>query len=683
MPVTCSWSAFWPVSWLRSVGWLLTGLLLSWVLAGGARAADAGGSLAGPAAALVVGNRPLSATDLAAHIDRLRDPGAQLTLDAVRGAEPARRFDRPGRVVAEGFSDAAHWLRLRLQRGAEAPERWLLRLDRAYLDEVQLHQVLPDGGVLPLRVAGDSVAPVGAMVLRVPAFELDLSRPGVHELYLRVRSGSTLLLPLTLTPGPEVAPALMREYLQIGLFHGAAVVLLLFSLGAAVWLRERLFLYFSGFILANGLLWFTLFGGLRQFAPAWVAGHTNAWAATTLCLAAALGTLLFIELLQVRAFAPRLGRVLSAAVALYALLALGPLLGSDNQFTPLVLRCMLGVQLLVLWPMWRAWRHGPAPARLTVLILLVSGVLTSANSLLTLGWMPAAPLLVQSGPAAHLVHLAGMAVLVVLRVREIRRRSAAAEALAAEAQRLHAHERAARQDQGHLLAMIAHEVRTPVAIIDAALQSLRLLDEDVTPERARRHDRIERALGRMGDLVEMVLTRDRLDVSSWSCEMVPVEPLQVTRDAVATLGATAESRVVLQAQEPLPRVLADERMLRYALLNLIDNALKYSPGEARVQVRLGPAVQGGRVGCLWTVLDQGAGVAASEQDRIFEKYYRSPRAADTPGLGLGLYLVRQIFERQGGRVRAIPAVAGLPGGCFEAWLPTRSAEPGAPAQAAS
>lgn len=245
---------------------------------------------------------------------------------------------------------------------------------------------------------------------------------------------------------------------------------------------------------------------------------------------------------------------------------------------------------------------------------------------------------------------------------------AAAERRVREAEAASDRDRRAFEDQRHLLSMMAHEFRTPLAIIDASLQSLRLLDEEATPERVNRFGRIARAVERMNSLLELVQTRDRLDVAVWTQDLAPCDLADVTADAVDIVGTHAEQRVIVHSAAGVPPLEADHRMLRYALLNLIDNALKYSPRGSRVDVSIKPLQWANRAGLLWTILDQGRGIAAADQERIFERYYRSDETSETAGLGLGLYIVRQIILRHQGWVRAVVGEPGN-GGCLECWLP--------------
>ena len=216
--------------------------------------------------------------------------------------------------------------------------------------------------------------------------------------------------------------------------------------------------------------------------------------------------------------------------------------------------------------------------------------------------------------------------------------------------------------------MIAHEFRTPISIVDASLQSLRLLDENAPVERQSRHDRISRAVARLNDLLELVLTHNRSDVSVWTRSISTVDMEVVTRDAIDIVGPRAAARFAVTVRDDTPDLQADERMLRYALLNLIDNALKYSPRGSRIDISIKPLVFDGREGAQWSILDQGWGIPAADRERVFEKYYRVGERSDVAGLGLGLFLVRQIVQRHEGWVKAIAGEPGN-GACFDCWLP--------------
>jgi len=119
--------------------------------------------------------------------------------------------------------------------------------------------------------------------------------------------------------------------------------------------------------------------------------------------------------------------------------------------------------------------------------------------------------------------------------------------------------------------------------------------------------------------------------------------------AAAEVHAPAGVDLVLTAPEPAPDVAADPDGLRQELVNLVENAIKYSPEGGRVELEL--AQSDGRV--RFAVRDAGLGIPASEHERIFEKFFRlDPNLSrGVGGTGLGLYISREIVRRMGGRIR--------------------------------
>ena len=152
-----------------------------------------------------------------------------------------------------------------------------------------------------------------------------------------------------------------------------------------------------------------------------------------------------------------------------------------------------------------------------------------------------------------------------------------------------------------------------------------------------------------------MLLASRLDAAA--------RPDAVDRVDLLALAAEEGARFDAQVQgEPLV-VAGDERLLRRALRNLLDNARRYGGGE--IAVGVGPAGAGA---VRLAVCDRGRGVPEALRERVFEPFYRLPgHAEQAGGVGLGLSLVRQIAERHGGGVRCEPRDGG--GSCFVLTLP--------------
>jgi signal transduction histidine kinase len=202
-----------------------------------------------------------------------------------------------------------------------------------------------------------------------------------------------------------------------------------------------------------------------------------------------------------------------------------------------------------------------------------------------------------------------------------------------------------------LLANASHELRSPLARLKMAVSMV----EEATPaEREDLRREIDTNIGELDALVEEVLLASRLDASMVIDRQDPVPLL--------ALAAEEASRVQAGAQGDDVQVRGDERLLRRALRNLLENARRYGGDEVEVEV----GRNAGQVEVR--VADRGPGVPDAFRERIFEPFFRLPGHAEREGgVGLGLALVRQIAERHGGSVRCEPRDGG--GTCFTLALP--------------
>lgn len=216
-----------------------------------------------------------------------------------------------------------------------------------------------------------------------------------------------------------------------------------------------------------------------------------------------------------------------------------------------------------------------------------------------------------------------------------------------------------------LLGNASHELRSPLARLKMAVS---MLEEAAPAQRERLRQEIHANIAELDALVEEVLLASRLDAAQDALHKVPVDLLALAAEEAARVQATAEAAgdggggggVAAGALT----VRGDERLLRRAVRNLLENARRYGGDDVQVLVR-GAAPAG------WVelrVCDRGPGVPEAWRERIFEPFLRLPGHAEHEGgVGLGLSLVRQIATRHGGQVRCEPREGG--GSCFTLTLP--------------
>jgi signal transduction histidine kinase len=225
------------------------------------------------------------------------------------------------------------------------------------------------------------------------------------------------------------------------------------------------------------------------------------------------------------------------------------------------------------------------------------------------------------------------------------------------------------------VANASHELKTPVASIRAAAETLRDGAINDPPAAMRFTEQLERESIRLSRIVADLLDLSRLESGSELGDDVHLNALAA--DEVERLEDMAlEHEVALLLQtEPVPRVRGSSRDLALLVRNLIDNAIRYTPSGGDVAVTV--ASEGRRV--LLRVADTGVGIPQRDLPRIFERFYRvdQARSRETGGTGLGLAIVRHVCENHGGEVTVTSELGR--GTTFEVRLPALDATPGAPA----
>jgi two-component system, OmpR family, phosphate regulon sensor histidine kinase PhoR len=201
------------------------------------------------------------------------------------------------------------------------------------------------------------------------------------------------------------------------------------------------------------------------------------------------------------------------------------------------------------------------------------------------------------------------------------------------------------------VANASHELRTPIAAVRSATETIRFGALDDRVAAIRFLDIIERNAQRLQSLVEDMLELSKLESNEFKLKREPVELQRVVPIVLALFRERAEKKGVrLTSDLPFvfPAVDGDARALEHVLSNLVDNAVKYCPAGSRIQV--GGAFDDDRV--ILVVSDTGPGIAAEHLSRVFERFYRidAGRSRELGGTGLGLSIVKHMVEAMRGKV---------------------------------
>jgi signal transduction histidine kinase len=199
------------------------------------------------------------------------------------------------------------------------------------------------------------------------------------------------------------------------------------------------------------------------------------------------------------------------------------------------------------------------------------------------------------------------------------------------------------------VAVASHELRTPLAAVYGAAITLRQQDLDAKA-RDSMLDLIFHQSDRLARIVNDVLWASQLESGRLGTTIEKCDGVELADEVLVEARARLPDGASLElvASGSVPAVEADVEKLRRVLVNLVDNAVKYSPEGGRIRVEIEPA--DGHV--RFAVQDEGLGIPASEQERIFDKFHRlDPNLQrGVSGTGLGLYICRELVLQMNGRI---------------------------------
>lgn len=212
-----------------------------------------------------------------------------------------------------------------------------------------------------------------------------------------------------------------------------------------------------------------------------------------------------------------------------------------------------------------------------------------------------------------------------------------------------------------LLAVVAHEIRSPLSVVQTAAETA--VTRDLSGQQLRDLLEVIRRNANLAMLLtdRLALARD-VEAGAFDLDLIAIDLLALTNETVSDLAPSIAGKreVRVTGSSPVP-VRADETSLREILFNLLLNAAKYSPISSEIEV----SVRAENGTAELVVHDGGPGVAEADRDRIFDKYEQVDRGA--AGVGLGLYISRGLARANGGELAVVPD--GAAGGRFVLTLP--------------
>ena len=559
-----------------------------------------------------------------------------------------------------GFGREPLWLRITVPaalRSDELPQVLVVR--PPYLDRVTFYD--PATGVI--RHAGDFL-PVREDALGSVVFTFEVSpQTKTRDVLVRIESSSTRLVYLEMLPMAEAKIFTRWVEWVTGSFLLLSLVLWVWSVMEWLISRDRVTATFAVQQFMVSLWGFFYLGFARVILGEWFPVGMLSQTATTVT-AVMVGTIFwFFAVLLTEYSSPAwMLRVMRSSLWVLIGLAVFGILGPAHLAHLPLMGINAVVTLMLVWLVLtvlvspKGQPQSPVPKAVILAYVFFYAFVNTIPSLTYLGLIQESRILFYSTMILLLAN--GFVMLVILGVRHRRFRSrheAMATKLILQQEQVRMNEQYL-SDQRQLLAMLAHEIKTPLA-------NLRIWME--AGEKGR--PAMERAIDDMNRVIERCVHSGQLSDQSLAPRMELLDVAELTRFVCSS--SRQPERMLLDLPTDACPAQTDAQILSIVLSNLLDNAYKYSALHSRITLRL-TATTGTQAvnGWRWQIENEVGSTGWPETNKLFEKYYRSPLARKQSGSGLGLFLVKALLELLNGKVTYAPS-DGLVR--FEIWLPAQ------------
>ena len=593
--------------------------------------------------------------------------------------------------IGFGFSNAVYWIKLPLSRTDAAPTEWILEIPYLGLDKISFY------------APGEKEVVSGALAsmesrqfeYRFYSFPIELTNR-TQNYYLRVESNYSITVPLKLYSLPEFNKELISDTLIQALYYGGLLSLLCYNLILFLSVRDRQYLIYSLFTGFTGL---GVFAG-NGYARLYLWPNSINWdliSQNALFGFAGFFAMIFTSLfLNARQNQPRFRIILNMLAGIYLILSLSLIFTHFIEGLPktLIFELMFvttfTASIACLYGSFFAIRRGQTSAYYFALAWGSLAIGAFVASLRAFQFVPSNGFTLyalQIGSGIEML-LFSFALAYRIQAERSMREQAQAEVLVAKQsaievmkesedrleravderterlQQLLISEHEIHEQYVRFGAMIAHEFRNPLNIIEGQASMMELEVESGIDNTQKRTTAIRTATHRLASLFDQWLQSDRLNQPSSRLDLSSIDLVQMLDGLVKTSRIFhPDHRFIFTPKYESLLVKADNDLLQIAILNLIDNASKYSPLDSIINIEL--LVEDG--GVVINVSDQGCGVSENDFDRIFDVYYRAGNEGKVKGTGLGLAFVKKISELHGGRTQ-VRSVLNV-GSTFTIWIP--------------
>ena len=615
-------------------------------------------------------NRPYS---ISGALEILRDSSSRLSLrDILTSDLLSKGFEPIPGFLNKSYTSDTLWVRFDLQRTDAFPTESFLMLGPPPLDFVTIYVQTGDDANNPAAYTefqlGDHLPTLQRPIIHLNfVVPLNLPIERTRRVYIRLKTTSVMNLTGEILPLKDFISQTTRLNLMHEGWFAIAIFVGLISLRLYWRLRDPLYAYYGLYILVLIASRASASGMLAMLWPQQAHYFADITQNVGICL-----TFLFIILFGIKLFGDIAKRweyhflKLALLLSIVAILCI-PFISWGTIFRTILL-VIIPLFCLFSWLSLRLAKRGEGGGWLyffSFFVYSIASIITlmRLSGILSIAWWNAN--ITQIGLVCHLILLA---LALIERLYSIEQKALSAERnakqnainmaaeMTVELRENQEELKKALERQVRFVSMVSHEYRTPLAIIQGNLDLISVFHDDPEGNLSFAVGKMQRAVTRLVEVLEISLGKVRMAEETMTVqkEALLLSPFVAEIMVQAADFWTDRQYVLSNKIDENLNINADSRLMKTALLNLLDNAVKYSQKGSTVEVLLHVIDEAVEI----SVIDQGRGIPVDERKRVLEKYYRCRGIGKISGAGLGLYLVARIVEEHLGQITITEGITG-------------------------
>lgn len=578
------------------------------------------------------------------------DQEGLLTIEDV--ASGALKFKQTLLPYSGGLTRSIHWFRFTLQNTEFSNNKRLLIAEPNYVDKLELYSPTRSGDSrYTMMVSGDSIVvnerPIPS-IHGFHAFEIILENNKPTTFYLKMQTHDVSVLSLTISTLERFSSPLSSNMFLSGLVLGALILISIRAFSMWLWLRQPIYLYIIGYGFGAILHQIVLSGLILDFLLPESPNIITMIDPISACLQSIFFIKFVTEFFESKHHFPRLHYLLSLLFYFSIVTIISIPFDYFVDLSPYLFIFAIILLPALLYITWKAQKLGVMGSKSVFWGACIYVPLILSNLFGSIGIIPLYPIIMNAPAFASLVLLFSMQQSMYRQVNQFEVEKIAAEIAANEANKKAEEEKQRRAEQSTFMTMVAHEIHTPLAVIDSAIQTIGRNNPNLAPFISDRHTRIQNSVSLLNQLLENTLAAESNDSRPLQPKIEQINAEEFV--SFHTKNSLSNEKNYTLDIESDSIITADPKLLKHIISNLLVNAEKYSPKETPIFITVEKQERNTQLGIVISVKNNHFSETPIEPSNWLKKYFRQTETPNINGFGLGLYLVNKIIDAHQGDI---------------------------------